>query len=70
MSVIATTSGTDVWYGDGAVWKSMIIPTARLIRPETVSAPWVTTCASMTRSAIPSRTSTSPDHVTGSTEKP
>ena len=33
--VIERTSGTEVWYGAGALWKSISIPTARLIRPVT-----------------------------------
>ena len=35
-----------------------------------MSAPWVVTCASITSSATPSRTSASPAHESGSTEKP
>ena len=64
------TSGSDVWYGAGALWNSISIPIERLIRPETVSAPWLTTWASITRSATPSRISASPVQEIGSTENP
>ena len=69
-TVTASVSQTEVWYGAGALWKSSNMPTVRLIKPEMVSAPCVTTCASITRSATPSRISASPTHEIGSTEKP
>jgi len=69
-SVRPRTRGTEVWYGDGALWKSISIPTPSAISPETESAPWVTTCASTTSSPRPSRISASPAQLIGSTEKP
>ena len=66
-TVTESVSQTDVWYGAGALWKSINMPTVRLISPEIVSAPWVTTCASITRSATPSRISTNPTQSIGRT---
>ena len=68
--MIERTSGFEVWYGAGALWNSISIPTARLIRPVSVSAPCEVTCASITSSATPSRISPRPAHEIGSTEKP
>ena len=65
-----TTSQTFVWYGAGALWKSVISPTAIATSPDSVSAPWVTTCASITSSAAPSSTSIRPAQESGRTEKP
>ncbi len=69
-TVIATTSGTDVWYGAGALWNSMIIPIESAMRPATVSAPCVTTCASTTSSPTPSRISMIPTHEIGQHGEP
>ena len=41
-SVTATTIGTDVWYGAGALWNSITMPNPSATRPATVSAPCVT----------------------------
>ena len=41
-----------------------------LIRPETVSVPWLTTCASITRSAAPRMRRPSPVQLKGRTAKP
>ena len=68
--MIASTSGVDVWYGAGALWNSMIIPIESAMRPATVSAPCVRTCASITNNATPNRISTIPTHEIGSTENP
>ena len=59
-----------MWYGAGALWKSMIAPIARQTIPATLIAPWLTTCRSITSSAIPSRSSASPPQLIGRTEKP
>ena len=34
-----------MWYGAGALWNSISIPTPRLMSPATVRAPCVTTCS-------------------------
>ena len=39
-AVTATTSGTDVWYGAGALWNSVTSPIAIATSPDSVSAPW------------------------------
>ena len=69
-SVNATTSGTEVWYGDRRVWNSVASPMPIAISPPTASAPWLATWASATRRPAPSRTSASPPHESGSTERP
>ena len=68
--MIVITSGIEVWYGAGESWKSMTIPNASAMSPESVSAPCVGDVRSTTSSATPSRTSPSPVHEIGSTEKP
>src|SRR6185437_6789464 len=69
-SVTLATSHTDVWYGAGALWKSVTNPTAIATSPDNVSAPWLVTWASITSSATPSRTRINPPHEIGSTENP
>ncbi len=66
----ATTIGIDVWYGAGALWKSITMPNPSAMRPETVSAPCETTNASITSRPMPSRISPRPLQEIGSTEKP
>ena len=68
--MIVITSVSEVWYGAGRLWKSVIIPIDIATRPDRVSAPWLCTCRSITSSAAPSRTSARPAHESGSTEKP
>jgi hypothetical protein len=68
--VTVTTSGTDVWYGAGALWKSVTSPIAIATSPDSVSAPCDVTCASTTSSATPSSTRVSPAQESGSTLKP
>src|SRR5207247_2204467 len=67
---VVTTTGRDVWYGEGALRKSMIEPIARQISPATLIAPWLVTCTSMMSKVIPSRSSASPPQLIGSTENP
>ena len=38
-TVIVITSGSEVWYGAGRLWKSVIIPIDIATSPESVSAP-------------------------------
>ena len=69
-AVTATTNQVSISYGAGASWKSISIPIASATRPETVSAPCVTTCASITSSASPSTISAKPAQLVGRIEKP
>src|SRR5260370_30456120 len=68
--VTATTNHTWTWYGAGASWNSVSIPTASDKSPDNVNAPCVTTCASITSNTIPSTISAIPAQLVGSTEKP
>ncbi len=64
------TMGIDVWYGAGALWKSVMKPMAIATSPDNVNAPCDVTCASTISSTTPSMTRTKPPHESGSTEKP
>ena len=59
-----------MWYVPDESWKSVAKPKPIATSPERVSAPWLTTCASIRSSAAPSRTSARPVHAIGSTARP
>ena len=70
IAVIAITNHVSSLYGAGAPWNSISIPTASATSPETVSAPCVTTWASITSRARPRTISAKPAQFVGRTEKP
>ena len=68
--MIERTSGTDVWYGAGALWKSISIPTARLIRPDDRQRAVRDHVRVDHEQRDPEQDQREPAHEIGSTEKP